>query len=137
MTLKLAIFTTALLLSSAPAQADVSISSKPTQNMSCDAGVCTATAQKAVLNVSDLQAMLASGDVAVKFGGGALAIQVNDGISWISTSRLSLDANTSVGVHKPVTISGRGALTITYNDGGSGGDLLFDKNGEIDFWDFR
>jgi len=52
--IKVGIAIAALLLACAAAQADVSISNKPTQNMSCDAGICTATAHQAVLNVNDL-----------------------------------------------------------------------------------
>ena len=44
--------------------------------MSCDAGICTATAQQAVLNVNDLQNRLASGDVAVKLSEGLPELHV-------------------------------------------------------------
>ncbi|HEX3943617.1 MAG TPA: hypothetical protein VHW69_05970 [Rhizomicrobium sp.] len=60
----------ALALASTSALADINISNKPTQNMSCSAGVCTATAKKATLNVTDLTNMLASGDVTVQSGSG-------------------------------------------------------------------
>jgi len=119
------------------ARADLSISNKPTQNMSCDAGVCTATAKGANLNVTDLTSMLASGDATVKTGGGAITIQVLDGFSWTSSSRLTLDANHSVGIHKPVVVAGMGAVTITYNDDGSGGDLLFSDKSKLDFLDLN
>ena len=102
--------------------------------MSCSGGVCTATAKNAVLNVDDLTNMLTAGDATVKFGGGALAIQINEGFSWTSDNRLTLDANTSLGFHKPVTVAGEGGLTLTYNDGGSGSDLKFFGNGKINFW---
>ncbi|MBV8800828.1 MAG: hypothetical protein JO208_13600 [Alphaproteobacteria bacterium] len=117
------------------ARADLTVSKKPTHDVSCNAGVCTATAKSANLNVSELTDMLSAGDVTVKYGGGALAIQVNDGFSWTSTSRLTLDAKTSIGLRKPVTVAGQGALTLTYNDGGTGGDLRFFDKGKIDFWD--
>ncbi len=124
----------ALIVSSA-ALADLSISNKATHDVICSGGVCTATAKGANLNVTDLTNMLAAGDTTVKFGGGALAIQINDGFSWTSASRLTIDANTSVGFHKPVTVAGQGALTITYNDGSTDGDLKFVDEGKIDFWD--
>jgi hypothetical protein len=117
------------------AQADVSISSKPTQNMNCSDAVCIATNKNANLSVSDLTAMLASGDLTIKTGGGASTIQVMDTFSWTSTSRLTLDAERSVGIHKPVVVAGTGALTIATNDGGSDGDLLFFGGGKIIFWD--
>ena len=40
-------------------------------------------------------------------------------------------------MHKPVTVAGNGALTIAYNDGGSGGDLKFTDKGKIDFWNLK
>src|SRR3954466_3994755 len=92
------------------AHADVSISNKPTENMSCNAGVCTATAQKAVLNAGDLQAMLASGDVAVKTGSVAKDIEIDQPLTWASTSRLTLDAQRSITIRKPVTVNGQGAI---------------------------
>src|SRR3954447_1790741 len=98
----------ALLLSSAAARADVAISNKPTQNMSCDNGVCTATAKKAVLNVGDLQSMLVSGDVAVRTGSAANEININQPLPWANTSRLTLDAQRSVIVNKPMTVTGTG-----------------------------
>ncbi|HEX3652607.1 MAG TPA: hypothetical protein VHU18_07280 [Rhizomicrobium sp.] len=126
--------TVVLLAMATAAQADLSISKKPTHNVSCSGGMCRATAKGANLNVNTLTNLLAAGDTTVKFGGGALAIQVLDGFSWTSVSRLTLDANTSVGFHKPVTVAGQGALTIAYNDGGSDGDLKFFDTGKVDFW---
>ncbi|HEX3943270.1 MAG TPA: GLUG motif-containing protein [Rhizomicrobium sp.] len=127
--------TAALLVLTAAARADVEISRKPTSNMSCDSGVCTATAQKAVLNVSDLATMLASGDVAVKTGSLAKDIDIYQPLQWTSTSRLTLDAERSVTVKKPVTVSGTGAVTIETNDGSGNDDLLFANKGSLTFWD--
>jgi hypothetical protein len=45
------------------AWADVTISSDATQNMSCSGGVCQPTASDAVLNVGDLETLLAAGNV--------------------------------------------------------------------------
>jgi hypothetical protein len=131
----------ALVMSSA-AQAAVNISSAATKNMNCSAGVCSPTAKKAVLNVNDLASMLASGDVTVKTGAGAIVIEITAPFSWTSTSRLTLDSNTSVSVKAPVTVAGQGGVTIVTNDGGSGGDLLFFPPGQfpggtLDFWDPR
>jgi hypothetical protein len=119
---KLAIITAALVLSSA-AQANVSISSNPTENMNCSAGVCTATANKAVLNVDELQNMLAGGDVTVKTGKVAKDIHIDQPITWSTTSRLTLDSQHSVMVRKPVSVAGIGALTITTNDHGGNGEF--------------
>src|SRR6185437_8622489 len=125
----------AVLAGASAAEADVAISKKPTANMSCSAGVCSPTAAKATLNATDLANMLAGGDVKVTTGSGATNIVVKDGFSWTSTSRLTLDAMQSVEFDKPVTVAGTGAVTITTNDGGSGGDLLFGDKGNLTFWD--
>jgi hypothetical protein len=124
-----------VLAGAGTAQADVVISKKATVNMSCAGGVCSPTATSAVLNATDLTNMLASGDVTVITGRGATNIVVKDGFSWTSTSRLTLDAMQSVEFDKPVSAAGSGAVTITTNDGGSGGDLLFDGKGNLTFWD--
>jgi len=113
----------------------VSISNKPTENMSCNAGVCTATAQKAVLNAGDLQAMLASGDVAVKTGSVAKDIEIDQPLTWASTSRLTLDAQRSITIRKPVTVNGQGAITLAFNQGESAGDLYFFDKGDVTFFD--
>jgi len=123
------------LLGSIAARADVTISKKPTQNMSCSGGVCTPTAQKAVLNATDLANMLAGGDIKVTTGSGATNIVVKDAFSWTSASRLTLDAIQSVEFDKPVSVAGTGAVTIATNDGGKNGDLLFDSKGNLAFWD--
>src|ERR1051325_4330467 len=122
-------------LAVASAKADLAISSKPTENVSCAAGVCTATAKKAVLNVDDLTAILASGDVAVSTGGIAKDIDVTAALSWASTSRLTLDADKSLVVKQPVTVAGSGALTLSSNSGRKSVDLEFFGKGHIAFWD--
>ena len=103
--------------------------------MSCNAGVCTATAQKAVLNAGDLQAMLASGDVAVKTGSVAKDIEIDQPLTWASTSRLTLDAQRSITIRKPVTVNGQGAITLAFNQGESAGDLYFFDKGDVTFFD--
>src|ERR1700733_10116591 len=55
------------------ADAAVTISTAATSNMSCVSGVCSPTAKDAVLNVSDLTTMLASGNVTVNTATGSLA----------------------------------------------------------------
>jgi hypothetical protein len=124
------------------ARADVEISSKPTSNMSCAAGVCTATAQKAVLNVTDLANMLANGDVVVKTGLVAKDIDIDQPLTWSGTSRLTLDAQQSVTVKKQVTVAGQGALTVVTNDSGgangktkTGEFIIVPEHGSVQFWD--
>jgi hypothetical protein len=125
----------AVLALAASAQASVEISADPTKNMSCVSGVCTPTAKNADLNATDLANMLATSDVKVLTGSGAVTITVESSFSWTSTHRLSLDAMLNVSFRVPVTVAGQGGLTIVTNDGGSGGDLLFFPGGKIDFWD--
>jgi hypothetical protein len=128
----------AALAFSAAARADVSISNKPTQNMSCNAGVCVPTAKNAVLNVGDLTNMLAAGDLTLQSGNGdgtAAGITIADGFSWANTSRLTLNAKKNITIRTPVVVAGTGALAVRYNQGNVGGDLLFEKKGKIDFWD--
>jgi len=128
----------AFILSVNQAGAVVSISANQTHNLSCSGGVCAPTAKNAVLNVSDLETMLASGNVKVTTGSGALAKQVRDievwgAFSWTSASTLTLDAYRSITVNKPISDAGPGALTLTTNDGGSGGLLSFGQKGRISF----
>ena len=116
-------------------EASVKISTKPTQNMTCSGGICTPTAQKAVLNVADLAGMLSSGDVKVTSGSIAMDIDIKATLSWVSASRLTLDSYRSIAFDKPVEVAGTGALTITTNDGGTAGDFRFFGNGHVKFWD--
>lgn len=125
----------AALLATTSAQPAVKISQKPTQNMNCSGGVCTPTAKKAVLNVGDLANMLASGDGTVTSGSNALDIEIDAGFSWTNTNRLTLDSYRSIELKKALVVAGTGALTITTNDGGKNGVLLFASRGKIDFSD--
>jgi hypothetical protein len=125
----------AVVLMGTAARADVTISRAPTQNMTCSGGLCSPTAANAVLNAADLAAMLASGDVKVTTGSGAANIVVKTSIGWASTNRLTLDAMQSVEIEKPLMVTGTGGVTVTTNDGGSGGDLIFDGKGNVTFWD--
>ena len=70
-----------LVAAGGAAQASVQISSKPTESMSCSGGVCTPTAKKAVLNINDLAAMLASGDATVKSNAAAGDIEIDAALS--------------------------------------------------------
>jgi hypothetical protein len=124
-----------VVFSAAAAQAGVTISAKPTKNMSCSDGTCSATAKNAVLNAGDLATMLASGDVTISSGSAAQDIAVDAAVSWTSTSRLTLDSYHAIAFDKPVVVASTGALTITVNDGGSGGDFTFSGKGHIEFWD--
>jgi hypothetical protein len=131
------LFLTATFLVGLPlaAQADVTISKAPTQNMTCSGGLCSPTAANAVLNAADLGNLLAGGDVKVTTGSGATNIVVKASLGWASTNRLTLDAIQSVEIEKPIMVTGTGGVTVATNDGGSGGDLMFDGKGNVTFWD--
>ncbi|MBV9571346.1 MAG: hypothetical protein JO056_08905 [Alphaproteobacteria bacterium] len=93
-----------------------------------------------MLNVGELQSMLASSDVAVKTGRLAKDIAIDHPLTWSSTSRLTLDAQQSVTINKPVTVMGQGALTIVTNDNGnprnkSGEFIVVPERGSVQFWD--
>jgi hypothetical protein len=91
-----------------------------------------------VLNVNDLTTMLASGSVTVNTGTGSLPAQVEDIIvaatfNWASANALALDAYRSVTINQPIADNGSGAVTLTTNDGGSGGTLYFGTKGSLAF----
>jgi len=118
-----------------PASATVTISTKPTQNMSCVSGVCAPTAKKAVLNVNDLTGMLETGDVTVKSDRLTKDIVVGATVSWANTQKLALNSYQSIAFDNPVVVTGSGGLAITTNTGGGGGELNFVKKGHVEFWD--
>ena len=111
------------------AHAGMTISQAATMNVTCSAGTCTATAPAAILNVTDLQNMLASGSVTVASGATATSIFVNTALAWTSANSLTLDAYRSITVSQPITVGGPGGLTILTNDGGTGGSFSVGANG--------
>jgi hypothetical protein len=111
-----------------PARADLVIAGKHTSNVSCSAGVCQATAPKAVLNVKELQSYLASGDVTVSSVSQATAIDVTAPIHWRSHT-LTLDSHDSIVISGAMAVQGPGGVSLVTNDGGTGGRLLFQGAG--------
>jgi hypothetical protein len=126
-----------LLLGISQADAALKISEAATQNVSCSGGTCTATAKNAVLNAGELVNMLASGNVHVVAPSAAADIDVNAAISWTSTSRLTLDAYRSIAFNKSLSVAGSGALTLTTNDGGTGGEYAFFAKAHATFFDLN
>jgi hypothetical protein len=123
-------------LAASGARADVTISSAATQNMACSNGVCAPTASDAVLNVGDLENLLASANVEVTTTGAGVqanGIRIDTPLSWSSVNTLALNAYRGIAVAKPVNVTGAGGVTLTTNDGGSGGMLLFNERGHIKF----
>jgi len=134
-TLKALLIAAVFVLDASTANAAVEISAAPTANMTCSSGVCTPTAKKAVLNVTDLTNMLATGDVTIKSDTSSKDIEIDAALSWTSTRRLTLDSYHAIAFNKPVVVAGTGAITITTNDGGLNGDFSFVKQGHVEFWD--
>ncbi|MGH6889309.1 MAG: hypothetical protein ACREHF_08950 [Rhizomicrobium sp.] len=118
------------------AQAAVIISSDATQNMTCANGVCAPTASKAVLNAGDLETLLASGSVEVTTTGEdiqARDITIKAPVTWSSGSVLTLDAQKSIAVDRPISISGLAGLTVVTNDGSRKGTFEFGPKGNVTF----
>ncbi len=95
----------------APAQAQITISASPTENMSCSGGICSPTAATANLNTGDLENYLASGNLEVTTTGSG--VQANDivmeaGFNWTGASALALDAYHSVTFQSPVAVERQG-----------------------------
>lgn len=91
------------------------ISNDPTQNMSCASGVCTPTDHNVVLNVTDLENMLAASDVTVstKFVVGkhlkyVREIDLTVPLNWSASSKLTLgsDNNPYVAIKASVSVLG-------------------------------
>ena len=133
---RLAVVAMLVVLIPIGAGATVSIATGTTQNVTCMGGVCEPTAANAILNVGDLETLLASGNVTVTTTGSgvqAADIEVDTALSWSAGSTLTLDAYQSITVTKPVSVKGLGGLTLLTDDGGSGGILSFGKRGNVDF----
>ena len=125
----------AVAFAALPAQAAVNISDARTQHVLCAAGTCTPTAKRANLNVADLQNLLATSDVTVDTGAGAVTIEVASPLFWTSTHRLTLNADYNVSIKASVSVQGTAGLTVNYDNGGTGGELQFFPNGWIAFQD--
>ena len=134
---RLGVFAGAMLLMAVAttASADVTISTDTTQNMTCSGGICAPTASSAVLNVNDLENLLASGNVEVTTtgSGGVQAnnIDIEAALTWSTASALSLVAGQAITVDVPVSVTGTGGLSIT-NDG-QNEHLAFGSSGNVSF----
>jgi hypothetical protein len=130
-----AVFAGSALMLASPAFAALVVSKAATSNMTCISGTCTATAADAVLNVNDLKHLLAAGDVSVVSGSSAQDIVFDAKLQWTKPGRLTLDAYRGIAIGLDITSEGTGGVTLTTNDGGSGGDLVFTGKGKVSFWD--
>jgi len=125
--------------STTPSHYGVTISRHTTQNMAFLNGVYSATADNAYLNITDLKSALAAGSVEVTTGNGAGGDKMGDlhieaGFTWSSGHALTLDAYHSIFVDRAVVNAGPGALTLTNNDGGTGGTFVYGTSGSVTIW---
>src|ERR1700735_1605397 len=88
----------------APAQAALVVSKAATANVGCDAGMCSATAADAVLNVKELKKLLRKSDAVLISGAAAQDIVFAAELSWPSAKRLTVDAWRGIAVDKPMTV---------------------------------
>jgi hypothetical protein len=124
---------TIMALVTGGAQASLVISSAATRHVTCNTGVCTATAAHAILNVTDLQNLLATSAIKVVSDGSANDIDVAAALTWASANALTLDGYRSITITQPVSVAGPGALALLTNDGGTGGALSFHGAGSVTF----
>src|SRR5579871_2194441 len=132
-----AAFAAAAILPSA-ASAAITISAAASEGVDCSGGVCSPTVKAAVLNVTDLENLLAAGNVEVTTTGSdaqADDINVTATLSWSGTNLLALDAHHSITVSEPVSITGFGGLSLSVNDGTyhGVGSLSFEHRGNVNF----
>ena len=120
-------------------EAKITVSNSETQNISCNAGICSPTATNAVLNAGQLESGLAAGNLTVTTTGTggieAQDIEVNAAISWTSQSTLSLTAYRSVTIGKSVAANGASGVSIVTDNGGSGGTFSVGPKGRVTFLD--
>lgn len=117
-----------------PARADLVVSTAATQNVSCYDNACRATAPNAVLNVTQLENMLATGaTVIVEAGGPEKDINLAAAMSWASTGVLKLSALRSVVVNSQIAVTGQGGVSVHT----VGGELSFAPGASISFWDLK
>jgi hypothetical protein len=123
-------------LLASPAPAALVVSSGATSNVTCTGGVCTATAADAVLNQKDFRHMIGAGALTLVSGSAAEDIVIDAKIQWTKAHHLTLDAFRGIAFQLELTSESSGGVTLTTNDGGSGGALTFvNGKGKMTFWD--
>lgn len=115
------------------ASAAVTISTDATSHMKCLAGLCKPTATDAVLNVKKLIHLLNTESVTIESGSTAKDIVVSASVQWVHNSALVLDAYRSLTIDALVRPKSAVPVTLTTNDGGTGGLLAFGSAGRVSF----
>jgi len=113
-----------------PARADLSIAKRATKNVSCTGGNCVAMARNAVMNVADLEGLLAAQPNVSLEAGPATNIAVDATLTRTSSATLSLTAQNTLTVNRPITVAGPGGVKIQTASGG----LSFASKASLSFW---
>ena len=85
--------------------------------------MCAPTAKNAVLNVSDLETLLASGNVEVTTGGPGVQannIAIDSALTWSAASTLALDAHVSIAVSQSYATGAAVVGFVGSNEGDAG-----------------
>ncbi len=125
------------LMSVATAQAGLTISNRPTTNVTCSGGSCAATKEYANLNITELVTMLSTSDVSVSAQAKAFYISIMNPVSWSSPHGLTLDSRRSLSILAPVVSEGGGAVHLWPNSNAGNTAPLFTHKGKIAFWDLN
>jgi hypothetical protein len=127
------------LLAAAPvllataAQADLTVKAHKTIHVTCTANVCVPHGPNAVLNVADLQTMLASANIRLDTNAASPNILIESALSVPGTSNLFLEALGSVRIDHTVSVAADAGLSIFVDQGGSGGNLVTGKLGAVHY----
>jgi len=100
--------------------------------MSCSNGVCAPTETDAVLNVDDLETLLASGNIKVTTTGSVVQakdINVTTALTWNDGSTLALDAHHEIAIAATISVAGSGGMSLVSGSGAQisyeGGNIAF------------
>lgn len=102
----------ALVLLATSARATLTISNDATRNVTCSAGSCSATDSDAVLNVDELEDLLAQGDLTVSGDHATSTVRLAVPLRWANRSTLTLDSSDLIEFDAPLTVEGRGGVAL-------------------------
>jgi hypothetical protein len=126
-----ALAATVSMFTSFAANAALTVSDKPTKNVTCTNGVCSATAKHANLNTVDLTNMLADTDVSLS-GAAGEDIVVANLFQWAATYHFAMTSSKGIQINAPITVTGTSGIAIST---GGGSAPTFGTKGQIEFWD--
>jgi len=111
------------------AHATLNISNRPTKNVDCSFGVCTAIAANAVMNAHDLAAMLDTSDITLQTTGDPQDMVIVSPFAWSSAHALTLQSNDAIFIRNTITVQGTAHLTLAV------AGPFFQGKGAVRFWD--